>query len=81
MSRNGGRITGVKVSVSLPSEDVAFLDEYAGAHELTSRSAVVQTAIKALRLGDLRDAYRDAWAEWEGSGEATAWDAVVGDGV
>ena len=27
MSRNDGRITSMKVSVSLPSEDVAFLNE------------------------------------------------------
>jgi antitoxin MazE9 len=72
---------GMKVSVSLPNEDVAFLDAYAGAHELPSRSAVVQTAIRALRLGDLRDAYGDAWAEWKASGEAAAWDAVAGDGL
>lgn len=81
MGRNPGRINGVKVSVSLASEDVAFLDAYAGAHELPSRSAVVQTAIRALRLGDLRDAYGDAWAEWKASGEAAGWDSVVGDGV
>jgi Arc/MetJ-type ribon-helix-helix transcriptional regulator len=69
----------VKVSASLPNEDVAFLDAYAGAHELPSRSAAVQTAIRALRLGDLRDAYRDAWAEWKASAEAAAWDSVAGD--
>ena len=50
----------MKVSVSLRSEDVAFLDAYAGEHELPSRSAAVQAAIRALRLGDLRDAYGDA---------------------
>lgn len=71
----------MKVSVSLPNEDVAFLDAYAGEHELPSRSAVVQTAIRALRLGDLHDAYGDAWAEWRASGEAGAWDSVVGDGL
>lgn len=71
----------MRVSVSLPHEDVAFLDAYAGAHELPSRSAAVQTAIRTLRLRDLGDAYRDAWGEWEASGEATAWDAVAGDGV
>lgn len=71
----------MKVSVSLASEDVAFLDAYAGAHELPSRSAVVQTAIRALRLGDLRDAYGDAWADWNASGEAAAWDSAAGDGL
>lgn len=71
----------MKVSVSLPGEDVAFLDEYVGAHELPSRSAAVQMAIKALRLGDLRNAYGEAWAEWDASGEAASWTAVIGDGV
>ncbi len=71
----------MKVSVSLPSEDVDFLDAYASTHDLRSRSAVVQTAIRALRIGDLRDAYSDAWADWQASGEAAAWDAVTDDGV
>jgi Arc/MetJ-type ribon-helix-helix transcriptional regulator len=71
----------MKVSMSLPSEDVAFLDAYASAHELPSRSAAMHTAIKALRLGDLRQAYGEAWAEWEAGGEAFAWEAVAGDGV
>ncbi|HEY1689237.1 MAG TPA: ribbon-helix-helix domain-containing protein [Solirubrobacteraceae bacterium] len=71
----------MKVSVSLPDEDVEFLDAYAGEHELPSRSAAVQTAIKALRLGDLCDAYSDAWSQWSASGEADSWDAVAGDGA
>lgn len=79
--RSGGRITGVKVSVSLPGEDVAFLDAYARAHAYPSRSAAVHHAIEALRAGDLRDAYRDAWREWTASGEAECWDAVAGDAV
>jgi Arc/MetJ-type ribon-helix-helix transcriptional regulator len=71
----------MKLSVSLPGEDVAFLDEYAGAHACSSRSAVVRQAIQALRLGELHDEYGAAWAEWGASGEADSWDAVVGDGV
>lgn len=71
----------MKMSVSLPGEDVAFLDEYARAHAYPSRSAVVHHAIRALRLGGLHEAYGDSWAEWDASGEADRWDAVVGDGV
>lgn len=71
----------MKVSVSLPGEDVAFLDAYAQAHELSSRSAVVRMAVKALRSGDLRDAYADAWAQWSLSGEASSWDTVAGDSL
>ncbi len=63
----------MKVSVSLPGKDVAFLDEYASAHESPSRSAVVHQAIQALRLGGLREAYGDAWAEWDASGEGAGW--------
>ncbi|HEY7932706.1 MAG TPA: ribbon-helix-helix domain-containing protein [Solirubrobacteraceae bacterium] len=71
----------MKVSVSLPGEDVAFLDAYAIAHEFPSRSAVVQMAIKVLRFGDLRDAYGEAWSQWNVSGEAASWDAVASDGL
>jgi Arc/MetJ-type ribon-helix-helix transcriptional regulator len=71
----------MKVSVSLPGDDVAFLDDYASAHAYASRSAVVHRAIQVLRLGGLDEAYGDAWAEWGASGEADDWDAVVGDGV
>jgi Arc/MetJ-type ribon-helix-helix transcriptional regulator len=72
---------GMKISVSLPGEDVAFLDAYAGAHACPSRSAVVHQAIRALRLGELHEAYADAWAEWRESGAAGDWEAVVGDGA
>ena len=71
----------MKVSVSLPGEDVAFLDAYASTHAYQSRSAVVHQAIRVLRLGELREAYGDAWAEWDADGEAESWNAVVGDGL
>lgn len=71
----------MKVSVSLPGEDVAFLDAYANAHAYPSRSAVLHHAIRALRLGELHEAYGEAWAEWDAGGEASGWDAVAGDGV
>lgn len=71
----------MKVSVSISGEDVAFLDEYARAHQLPSRSAVLQMAIKAFRVGDLPASYGEAWAQWESSGEAASWDAVAGDAV
>jgi Arc/MetJ-type ribon-helix-helix transcriptional regulator len=71
----------MKVSVSLPSEDVEFLDAYASAHAFPSRSAVLQQAIRVLRLSDLDDAYGAAWAEWDEGGDAAAWDVTSGDGV
>jgi Arc/MetJ-type ribon-helix-helix transcriptional regulator len=71
----------MKISVSLPGEDVAYLDAYASTHVCSSRSAVVHQAIRALRVSELHDAYGEAWAEWDASGEAEDWDVVVGDGV
>ncbi len=71
----------MKLSVSLPGEDVVFLDEYASTHSVRSRSAVVHEAIRALRFRTLDEAYTDAWSEWQAGGEAGVWDASAGDGL
>lgn len=71
----------MKVSISLPEEDVEFLDEYGRAAGAESRSAVVQKAVRLLRVSALGPAYSQAWEEWESEGEAEVWDAVVGDGL
>ncbi len=71
----------MKISVSLPVEDVEFLHEYAKSLGIGSRSAVVQRAVRLLRTSGLGPAYAQAWEEWEASGEAEAWDSVVGDGL
>ncbi len=70
----------MKLSVSLPDEDVQFLDEYARAHE-RSRSGAVREAINTLRQGGLADAYEQAWEEWDASGEGELWEQPVGDGL
>ncbi|MGA9875367.1 MAG: ribbon-helix-helix domain-containing protein [Solirubrobacteraceae bacterium] len=71
----------MKVSVSLPGDDVAFLDAYASAHAYPSRSAVVHQAIHVFRRGGLRDAYRDAWDEWAQSKDAEDWEMTTSDGL
>lgn len=71
----------MKLSVSLPDEDVEFLDEYARTQGYRSRSAVVHKAVRLLRASKLGEAYADAWHEWSDSGEADVWDAVAGDGL
>ena len=71
----------MKVSVSLPDEDVEFLDSYAAEQGFDSRSAVLHKAVRLLRAVELGDAYEDAWREWETAGDADAWEAVVPDGV
>lgn len=71
----------MKLSVSLPGEDVDFLDAYASEHELPSRSAALQAAVRAFRLSQLSAPYADAWDEWEREGEAAAWESTIGDGT
>lgn len=71
----------MKLSVSIPSEDVAFLDEYAAAHDLSSRSAAMHVAIKALRISDLPGSYAEAWTDWEAGDDADGWDTAAGDGL
>lgn len=71
----------MKLSVSLPEEDVAILDEFARSAGLPSRSAAVQHAVRMLRLPDLEDDYEAAWQEWESSGDHEAWSVAAADGT
>jgi Arc/MetJ-type ribon-helix-helix transcriptional regulator len=71
----------MKLSVSLPDEDVEFLDAYARAQGIASRSAVVHRAIRLLRSHELGPDYEDAFAEWEQTGDAAAWDVTAADGL
>ncbi len=71
----------MKVSVSLPEEDVEFLDAYADSQGIASRSAVLHKAVRLLRASGLGGAYEDAWQEWAGEGEADLWNATVDDGL
>ena len=71
----------MKVSVSLPDEDVEFLDRYTADHDMPSRSAAVHKAVRLLRASGLGAAYENAWSEWENSGENERWEPTVGDGV
>jgi len=71
----------MKLSVSLPADDVALLDDYVRTSGLASRSAAVQHAVRLLRHPDLEQDYEAAWAQWDGSGEQTLWDGTVADGL
>ena len=71
----------MKVSVSLPAEDVEFLDSYARSQSFPSRSAVLHQAVRLLRGAELGPAYEEAFQEWEESEDALAWDQPVGDGI
>ena len=71
----------MKVSVSLPGEDVRFLDDYARDQGLESRSAALHRAVRLLRTMELRGTYESAWDEWSEKGEADAWDSTAHDGL
>ena len=71
----------MKLSVSLPDEDVEFLDEYARTQGHRSRSAVVQRAIRLLRATELATDYAAAWQDWAESEDGQIWDTVSGDGL
>lgn len=76
-----GSLAVVKLSVSLDDDDVAFIDEYAATHEVTSRSAVLRKAVDLLRVAELGHDYAAAWSEWSDSEDADLWDATSADGT
>jgi len=67
----------MEVSVSLPGEDVEFLDEYAREQGYESRSTVLHKAVRLLRVAELGTAYEGARDEWTSSGDAEPWEAVA----
>ena len=71
----------MKLSVSLPEEDVATLDDYAQTAGMPSRSAALRHAIHLLRHADLEQDYASAWDEWESSGDQALWEATAADGI
>ncbi|RXS88082.1 ribbon-helix-helix protein, CopG family [Streptomyces sp. TM32] len=71
----------MKISVSLPQEDLAFVDEYASRTEAESRSAVIHAAIELLRAAELESEYTEAFEEWDASEDAALWDRTSGDGL
>ena len=71
----------MKISVSLPDEDLAFLDEYTNKTGLDSRSAAVQKAVRMLRTAELSSEYAAAWEAFDPNGDAALWETTVGDGV
>lgn len=70
----------MKISMSLPEEDVTFLDAYASEKGLPSRSAALHRAVRLLRATGLGVAYESAWADWQNEGEHL-WDTTTSDGL
>jgi Arc/MetJ-type ribon-helix-helix transcriptional regulator len=70
----------MKVSVSLPDDDIEFLDAYASAQGISSRSAALHKAVRLLRASELGPAYEEAWDQWADDG-AALWESTTGDGL
>ena len=66
----------MKLSISLPEEDVALVDQIAATGGFPSRSAVVQHALARLRAQGLHVDYADAWDEFADGGDAGRWEAT-----
>jgi Arc/MetJ-type ribon-helix-helix transcriptional regulator len=66
----------MKISVSLPEEDVRFLDEQG-----TNRSATLHEAVALLRDRQLAEQYAEAFSTWGDSPDAELWDAATADGL
>ncbi len=71
----------MKISISLPEEDLSTLDDFVQRSGLPSRSAAIRRAIGLLRHPDLERDYAGAWEEWESSGEEAAWQGAADDGL
>jgi len=69
----------MKLSVSLPDEDVAFIDEFARQHG-TNRSAALHSAVIELRDRNLSEDYAAAYQELDPE-DAALWDSTAGDGI
>ena len=70
----------MKVSISLPIEDLEYVDAQTAAGVFPTRSAAVHAALRLLRDREHVDSYARAWDEWD-AGDGAAWDALVGDGI
>jgi hypothetical protein len=71
----------MKVSVSLPGDDVQFLDDYAREQGLDSRSAALHAAVRSLRTAELAASYEGAWEQWAADDDAAAWEITAADGL
>ncbi|MBA2730525.1 MAG: ribbon-helix-helix protein, CopG family [Euzebyaceae bacterium] len=71
----------MKLSVSLPDQDIGFIDAYACEQGGASRSAVIREAVSLLRASQLGPDYAHAWDEWADSDDRDAWESTLADGL
>lgn len=70
----------MKLSITLPDKDVAYIDRHIADHDEPSRSAVIRKAIERLRHEELSEAYGELCKEW-GTEDDLLWETTVGDGI
>ena len=70
----------MKVSVSIPDEQMVLLDRIVEQRGLKSRSAAIQEGIELLLTSSLVADYKAAFDEWD-QAESTLWEATAGDGL
>ena len=70
-------MSSTKVSISLPDDDIGYLDSETLAGRYPSRSAAVHEALRLLRESRLADAYAEAYGEWT----EDDWDVAIADGL
>lgn len=72
-------MTIAKLSVSIDSQLLSFLEGYQEAHQVKSKSEVISEALRLLRERELQSQYAAAMQEWKQ--EAEVWEVVAGDGL
>ena len=70
----------MKLSISLPAEEIAFMDGYARSQGIKSRSGVIKAALRNLRTSELSDSYASAWRDFDEE-EDRVWDRSSSDGL
>ena len=71
----------MRIRLSLPDDDLAFIDDHVARHPGSSRASAIRDAIQLLREEELGEEYRAAFDEWHESGEDRLWNTVSGDGI
>ena len=65
-----------KISISLPTSLMQFVENYKISKRCKSRSQVIELALDLLRNKELEQAYREASAENDPN-----WEITIGDGL
>ena len=71
----------MKVRISLCEDEVRLLDELVERYKLSTRSAGVRRALKALRSEQLAAEYEACFSDPQFGEGSALWDATVADGL